>query len=66
VRRMAGCELADQDEATTRGLDLLTLAIQLDRVCLAINSAVVPEPDERRRAVAPEVTEPYVVPILVR
>jgi hypothetical protein len=39
---MSWRELSNQREARAGGLDPIPGAIQLDRVCLAINSAVVP------------------------
>src|SRR5579864_305075 len=59
-------ELADQDERGARRLELIPGAIQLDRVRLAIDSAVVAQPDEGRGAVAPEVAQADLVSVLVR
>jgi hypothetical protein len=58
-------ELADQDDPRAGRLELLPGAIQLDRVSLAINSAVVTEPHQRDRLLRPEVAEPHLVAVLV-
>ena len=65
VGRVARRRLADQDEAEAGGLELLPVAVQLNRVLAAVDSAVVAEPDERDGALAPELAEPYVVPVVV-
>jgi hypothetical protein len=58
-------ELADQHEIGPGGLELLTSTVQLDRVGLAINSAVMAEPNERGGALAPEVSQADLVTFLV-
>ncbi len=58
-------ELADQDQVGSRCLELIPGAVQLDRVRLAIDSAVVAQPDQRRRTVAPEISQADVVAVLV-
>jgi hypothetical protein len=58
-------ELPDQDDPRAGRLELLPGAIQLDRVSLAINSAVVTEPHQRDRLLRPEVSEPHLVAVLV-
>lgn len=66
VGGMSGRQLTDQHDVRARCAKLLASAVQLDRVCLAIESAVMAQPDERRRAVLPEAGEPDVVAVLVR
>ena len=58
-------QLPDEDEAGARRLDLLPCAIQLDRVRLAIDSAVVAKPHERHGALAPELAEPHFVAVVI-
>jgi hypothetical protein len=58
-------ELADQHEVRPGGLEFLTSVVQLDRVGLTINSAVMAEPDERSGALTPKVSEPHLVTFLV-
>jgi hypothetical protein len=58
--------LADQNDARARRLELLASAIQLDRVLLAENSAVVAQPDQRYRVLAPQIPETDVVAVVVR
>ena len=62
---VARSRLSDQDETDAGCLELTPGAIQLDRVILAEDSPVVPEPDERRRALVPQVAETDVVAIVV-
>jgi hypothetical protein len=57
--------LTDQDQTAAGRLDLAASAIQLDRVILAVNSAVVSEPDERDRSITPQVAESNVVALVV-
>jgi hypothetical protein len=65
VGGVPGRQLAYQDEVGVRRLELTPGAIQLDRVRLAIDSAVVAQPDEGRRAVAPEVGQADLLAFLV-
>ena len=65
VRGVTRAQLADQDEVGARRVELFPGAVQLDRVSLAINSAVVAQPDQRRRLLAPEVPQPDLVSVLV-
>ena len=65
VGRVARGQLADQDQVDAGRLELLTGAMQLHRVGLAIDSAVVAQPDQHRGAVAPQVAEPGLVAVLV-
>jgi acetoacetyl-CoA synthetase len=65
VRRLARSGLADQHHPRAGGFELVPGAIQLDRVCLAENSAVVAEPDKHRRPLVPEVCQPHRVVVLV-
>jgi acetoacetyl-CoA synthetase len=58
-------QLADQHQWHAGRFELASGVVQLDRVSLTVDSAVVAEPDERRRAVLPEVTEADVVAVLV-
>jgi len=60
-----GC-LADQDQSRAGLLEVTAGAVQLDRVILTVDSPVVAEPDERGRAVAPQVAQAHVVALLVR
>ena len=53
VRGVPGRQLADQYHIRACGLELLPGAIQLDRVRATVNSAVVAQPDQRRRAIGP-------------
>ena len=62
---MARGDLADQRQRRAERLELLASAMQLHRVCLAINSAVVAQPDERRGTVAPQIAEANVVAVVV-
>ena len=57
--------LADQGETRAGRLELLASALQLDRVLLAENSAVVAQPDQRYRALPPQIAETDVVAIVV-
>jgi hypothetical protein len=63
---LARSGLADQSEARAGGLELLASALQLDRVLLAENSAVVAQPDQRYRVLPPQIAETDVVAIMVR
>ena len=63
---MPGRQLTDQHELCPGGFELLLSAVQLDRVCLAINSAVVAQPDQCDRAITPKIAQPDVVAVLVR
>lgn len=62
---MARSRLSDQDKTDAGLLELTSGAIQLDRVILAEDSPVVPQPDERDRALAPQVAETDVMGVLV-
>ena len=57
--------LPDQHEIHAGGLEITPGAIQLDRVILTEDSPVVAEPDERGRALAPQVAETDLVRVLV-
>jgi hypothetical protein len=65
VRRMPRRQLSNEDEPRAGGCDLILGAIQLDRVRAAIRSAVVPQPDERGRTLAPEVAKADISEIVV-
>jgi hypothetical protein len=66
VGGLARRRLTDQNEPRAGRLELLPSAIQLDRVLLAENSAVVTQPYERRRSLPPEVSETHVIAVVVR
>ena len=66
VSRVARGQLSDKHEVGPRGLELIPSAVQLDRVRLTVDSAVVAEPDERGRALAPEIAEADVTAVLIR
>ena len=66
VGGVPGRQLTDQDQVRACGLELLSGAVQLDRVRLAVNSAVVPEPDQRSRLVAPEILKPELSAVVIR
>jgi len=57
--------LADQSETRAGRLELLARALQLDRVLLAENSAVVAQPDQRYRALLPQIAETDVFAIVI-
>jgi hypothetical protein len=65
VRGLLGRRLADEDEPRAGRLKLLASAIQLERVLLAENSAVVAKPDERHRSVAPQIAQTDRIAVLV-
>ncbi len=65
LRGVAWRELTDQDEAGVRSHELIPGAVQLDRVRLAIDSAVVAQPDQRRRALAPEIAQADRVAVVI-
>jgi hypothetical protein len=57
VRGLARRRLSDEHEAGAAGRELITRAVQLDRVSLAIDSAVVAKPHKHDRAVPPQVAQ---------
>lgn len=65
VGSLARRRLADQNEPRAGCLELLASAIQLDRVLLAENSAVVAKPDQRCRALPPQIAETDIIAVLV-
>jgi hypothetical protein len=65
VGRLRRRRLADEEEPGAGRLKLLPSAVQLDRVVLAEDSAVVAKPDDRRRPVAPQITQADVIAVLV-
>jgi acetoacetyl-CoA synthetase len=58
-------QLADQDNRAAGLLELIPGAIQLDRVRAAIDSAVVAQPDQRHRALGPELAESHPIAVLI-
>ena len=58
--------LADQDEGDAGGLEVRAGAMQLHRVVAAVHSAVVAQPDESDRAVAPQVAQPDLLAVVVQ
>lgn len=62
---VARSELADQHKPSAGGLEVLPGAVQLDRVRLAIDSAVVTQPDQGDGSVSPEISQADVIAILV-
>jgi hypothetical protein len=65
VGGVARRRLPDQHQVRAGGLELLTGVVQLDRVCLAVDSAVVAQPHQGGGALAPEIAEAHGVPTLV-
>jgi hypothetical protein len=57
--------LSNQRDTRPGRLELLASAFQLDRVLLAENSPVVAQPDQRYRALPPQIAEADVVAIVV-
>ncbi len=57
VVRVARRGLPDQDELDPGGIEIRPCAIQLDRVRAAVDSAVMPEPDQRHGLVTPQVAQ---------
>ena len=65
MRRVAGRGLPDQHKPGAGRLELVPGVVQLDRVFLTENSAPVAEPDQRYRAVVPEISQADLVAVLV-
>jgi hypothetical protein len=57
--------LTDQRERHAGRLELTACAVQLDRVSLAVDSAVVAQPYEYDRPLLPEIAEPDGVCVVV-
>ncbi len=65
VTGVLGLTLTDDDEAYARLFEAMPVAMQLHRVFAAEYSPPVAQEDDRRRTVAPVVSEPHLLPLVV-
>jgi hypothetical protein len=56
---------SDENERGARRIEPLTSAVQLHRVVAAVQSAVVAQPDQDGRTIAPEVAQAPLVALVV-